>query len=72
MLINKQESTVLKYLNDSEFFIEYSNDMNDIYKFIEECNPIKKLKELINFDDMIAEMLSNKKPNPIATDLFIR
>ena len=72
MLINKQESTVLKYLNDSEFFIEYSNDMNDIYKFIEECNPIKKHKELMNFDDMIAEMLSNKKPNPIATDLFIR
>ena len=46
--------------------------MNDIYKFIEECNPIKKLKELMNFDDMIAEMLSNKKPNPMATDLFIR
>ena len=72
MLINKQESTVLKYLNDSKVFIEYSNDMNDIYKFIEESNPIKKLKELMDFDDMIAEMLSNKKTNPIATDLFIR
>ena len=35
-LINKQESTGLKYFNDSKAFIEYSNDMADIYKNIEE------------------------------------
>ena len=35
--------------------------MNDIYKNIEECNPSKKHKILIIFDDMISDMLSNKK-----------
>ena len=35
--------------------------MDDIFKNIEEYNPIKKRKILILFDDMIADMLSNKK-----------
>ena len=46
--------------------------MNDIYKNIEEYNPNKKSKILIVFDDMIVDMLSNKKLNPIVTELFIR
>ena len=46
--------------------------MDDIYKNIEEYNPDKKRKLLIVFDDMIADMLSNKKLNPIVTELFIR
>ena len=46
--------------------------MDDIYKNIEEYNPNKKPKILIVFDDMIAYMLSNKKLNPIKTELFIR
>ena len=46
--------------------------MNDIYKNIQEYNPNKKRKILIVFDDMIADMLSNKKLNPIVTELFIR
>ena len=60
MLINKCESTGLKHLNDSKAFIEYSNDMDNIYKNIEEYNPTKKCKTLIIFD-MTADMLSNKK-----------
>ena len=64
-LINKQESRGLKYLNDSKAFIEYSNDMIDIYKNIEEYNPNKNRKILIVFDDMIADMLSYEKFNPI-------
>ena len=52
--------------------MEYSNDMNCIYKNIEEYNPNIKRKILIVFDDMIADMLSNKKLNPILTELFIR
>ena len=59
LLINKRESTGLKYLNDSKAFIEYSNDMDNIYKNIEKYNPNKKRKILIVFDDMIADMLSN-------------
>ena len=45
--------------------------MNDIYKIIEEYNPNKKRKILIIFDDMIADLVSNKKIK-IATELFIR
>ena len=60
LLINDRESTGLKYLNDSKAFIEYSNDMDDIDKDIEDKNPNKKRKILILFDDMIADMLSNK------------
>ena len=46
--------------------------MQDVYKNIEDYNPIKKRKVLIIFDDMIADMISNKKFNPIVTELFIR
>ena len=72
MLINKIESTRLKHLNDFRVFIEYSNDMDDIYQNIEEYNPNKERKILIVFYDVIADMLSNKKFNPIVTGLFIR
>ena len=46
--------------------------INDIYKNIEDYNPNKKRKILIVFDDMIAEMMSNKNLNPVVTGLFIR
>ena len=46
--------------------------MDDIYKNIEEYNPNKKRKILFVFDDMITDMLSNKKLNPVVTELFIR
>ena len=46
--------------------------MKDIYKSIERYNSNKKRKLLIAFDDMIADKLSNKKVNPIVTELFIR
>ena len=62
----------LDYFNESKAFIEYSNDRQDIYKYIEENNIGKKCKVLIVFDDMITDMISNKKFNPIATELFIR
>ena len=52
--------TGLNYLNYSEAFIECPNDMDDIYKNIENYNPNKKLKILI-VSDMIANMLINKK-----------
>ena len=46
--------------------------MVDIYKNIEECNPNRNRKILIIFDDMIGDMLKNKKLMPIVTELFIR
>ena len=72
MLIKKRESTGLKYFHDSKVCIEYSNDMEDVYKNIEEHNPNKKRKTLIVFADMIADMLSNKNVNPIVIELFVR
>ena len=56
----------------TKVFIEYLNDMDDIYKNIEEYNPNKKGKILTAFDDMIANMVSNKKLNPIVSELFIK
>ena len=52
--------------------MEHSNDMQDVYKNIEDYNPIKKRKVLIIFDDMIADMINNNKLNTIVTELFIR
>ena len=71
MLINKRENTGLKHLNYSKSFIEYSNDMDIIYKKFEEYNLNKKRKIFIVFADMTADMLSNKRLNPIVTELFI-
>ena len=46
--------------------------MHDIYKNVDEYNPDKENKILIVFDDMIADMIHNKKLNSIVTELFIR
>ena len=46
--------------------------MDGIYKNNEEYNPNKQFEILIVFDDMVADMLSNKKLNPTVSELFIR
>ena len=71
-LFNITESIGLKHFDDPKAFIEYSNDMQDVYKNINEYNIDKKRKILIVFDDMIADMINNKKLNLIVTELFIR
>ena len=62
----------LDRFDDPKAFIKYSNDMQDVYKNIEDYNPGKERKILIVFDDMIADIINNKKLNPIVTELFIR
>ena len=71
-LINEREKVGLYHFKDSKAFMEYSNDMEDVYENIENYNPGKKRKILIVFDDMIADMIINKKLNPVITELFIR
>ena len=71
-LINKHEKLGLKHYDDPKAFIEHSNDMQDVYKNIEEYNLEKKSKLLIVFDDMIADMINNKKLHPVVTELVIR
>ena len=52
--------------------MKYSNDILDVYKNIKDYNPDEKRKVLIIFNDMLADMINNKKLNPIVTELFIR
>ena len=42
-------------------FIRYSNNVGNVYRNIEECNPIRTFNVLIVFDDVIADMISSKK-----------
>ena len=71
-LINKREPAGIKYFKDPKAFIEYSNDMRDVCKNISYYNPNKENEILPVFDDMIADMINNKKQNSIVTELFIR
>ena len=71
VLINKRESTGLKNFNDPKAFIVYSNNIQDVFKNIEECNIGKERQILIVFDDMIADLINNKKLNSVVTELFI-
>ena len=71
-MINKRERVEINHFNDPKAFIEYSNDMRDVYKNIDDYNPDKENKILIAFDNMIADMIYNKKLNSIVTEWFIR
>ena len=71
-LIKIREKVGIDHHNDPRAYIEYSNDMRDVYKNINYYNPDKENKILIVFDDMIADMINNKKLNSIVTELFIR
>ena len=71
-LISICEKVGLKRFNDPKAFIEYSNDMCNVYRNINYYNPDKENKILIVSDDMIADMIQNKKLNSIVTKLFIR
>ena len=73
-LIKNRENIGLKHFNDlwDYYWIEYSNDMHDVYKNIDMDNPDKENKILIVFDNMFADMINNKKLNSIVTELLFR
>ena len=60
-LINKGEDEGIKHLNNTNASIEYSNTMDDVYENIDDYNPGWKRKILFAFDDMIADIMTNKK-----------
>ena len=66
------EDVGIKHLNDSKAFIEYSNTMNDVYNNINDYNPNRKRKVLIVFEDMIADIMTNRKCQAIIKELFTR
>ena len=71
-LIKNRENAGIKHLNDSKAFIECSNTMDDVYENIDDYNPSRKRKILIVFDDMIADIMTNKKFQSLIKELFIR
>ena len=66
------EDAGIKHFNDPNAFIECSNTMDDDYENIDEYKPNRKTKILIAFDDMIADIMTNKKYQVITKELFIR
>ena len=59
-LIKKCENAGIKHLNYLNALIECSNTMDDVYKNINDYNPRRKIKILIIFDDMIADVKDKK------------
>ena len=72
LLIERHENAGIRNLNDPSAFIEYSNTMDDVYNNIDDYNPRRKRKILIVFDDMIADIMTNKTFQAIIKELFIR
>ena len=65
-MIKKREDAGIKNLNDPSAFIEYANTMDDVYN-------LKRTRNiLIVFDDMIADIMTNKKFQAIIKELFTR
>ena len=71
-LIKKREDSGIKHLNNPNTFTECSNTMDDVYENINDYNSSRKRKILIVFDDMIADIMTNKKFQAIIKELFIR
>ena len=71
-MIKKHKDAGIKHLNDPNAFIECSNTMDDVYENIHDYNSSRKRKILIVFDDMIADIMTNKKFQAIIKELFIR
>ena len=72
LLIKKREDVGIKHVNYSKAFIECSNTMDDIYEKINDYSSIRKRKKIIVFDDMIANIMTNRRFQAITKELFIR
>ena len=71
-LIKKRDKVGKEYFKDPKAFINYSKDMQDVYKNIDEYNIDEEHKILIVFDDVIVDVINKTKLNSIVTELFIR
>ena len=71
-LTDNREKAGIKSFNDSTAFIEYSNTMDDVFKNINDYNTKRKRRVLIVFDDMIADIMTNKTFQSLIKKLFIR
>ena len=71
-MIKKSEDERIKNLNDPKAFIKFLNTINDVYNNIDDHNPARKITVLIVFDDMIADIMINKKFQAKIKEQFIR
>ena len=71
-LIKKREDAGIKHLNNPNAFIECSNTVDGVYENINNYNPNRRRKMWIVFDNMIADIMTNKKFQAIIKELFIR
>ena len=70
-LSNKCENVDVEQLKNPKSHIEYSNNMQDVYKNIKKYNPGSKYNLLIVFDDMITDIITNKKLIEVVNELLI-
>ena len=71
-LIKKCKNVGTNHFNDPNAFIKCSNMIDDVYQNINDYNQNRKIKILIVFDNMIADIITNKKFQVIIHELFIR
>ena len=62
----------IKHIDNPNAFIECPNTIDDVYENIHDYNANRKRKILSIFDDMIADIMTNKKFQAIIKELFIR
>ena len=72
LLISGRENVEIKTIQYPKAFIEYSQKIDDVYENLEGYNATTKMRVLIVFDNMIADMEYNKRLSPIVTELFLR
>ena len=60
-LIKKRDDVGIKHVNNPNTFIECSNTMEDFYENINDYNSSRKIKNLIVFDEMIADIMTNRR-----------
>ena len=71
-MIKNRENVGLKHFNDPNAFIKCSNKMDDAYEKINDYNPKRKIEIWVVFDNMIADIMTDKKFQAIIKELFIR
>ena len=69
--LSEPKNAGIKNYNNPTPFIEYFSTMDDVYSNIDDYNPKRKIKLLIVFDDMIADIMTNKKFQAIIKELFV-
>ena len=71
-MIKKREDVGIKHVNKSNAFTECSSTMHNVYENINDSNLSRRRKILIIFNDMIADIMKNRKFQALIKELFIR